>query len=191
MRAYRQEKFPITIVRPSHTYDQRMLPFRGRYTVIDRMRKGKKVIVHGDGTSLWTLTHHQDFAQGFVGLLGNHRAIGEAYHITSDEVFTWNQIFHILASAAGAEAKIVHIPSDVLAKYDKEWGDGLLGDKAHSMIFDNTKIKRMVPDFVASISFSQGAREIIAWFDADKSRQVVDKQFDQLADKIIETYENL
>jgi nucleoside-diphosphate-sugar epimerase len=189
MQAYREEKFPITIVRPSHTYDKTKLPLQGRYTVIDRMRKGKKVIVHGDGTSLWTLTHHKDFAKGFVGLLGNHHTIGEAYHITSDEVLTWNQIFHILASAAGTEAKIVHIPSDVIVRFDPEWGAGLLGDKAHSMIFDITKIKRIVPDFAATIPFSQGAREIMAWFDADPARQVVDEKFNRLVDSMIEAYE--
>ncbi len=190
MRAYREEKFPITIVRPSHTYDKTKLPVQGRYTVIDRMRRGKKVIVHGDGTSLWILTHHKDFAKGFVSLLGNHHAIGEAYHITSDEVLTWNQIFHILASAAGTEAKIVHIPSEIIATFDPEWGAGLLGDKAHSMIFDNTKIKRIVPDFAATIPFSQGAREILAWFDADQARRIVDEQFDQLVDRMIEAYED-
>lgn len=189
MQAYREENFPMTIVRPSHTYDKTMLPVRGRYTVIDRMRKGKQVIVHGDGTSLWTLTHHRDFAKGFVGLLGNHQAIGEAYHITSDEVLTWNQIVHILASAAGTEAHIVHIPSDVLAIYDPEWGVNLRGDKAHSMIFDNTKIKRLVPGFAATIPFSLGAREILAWFDADPARRIVDKKFNRLTDTIIKAYE--
>lgn len=191
MRAYQDEKFPVTIVRPSHTYDKTKLPVQGRYTVIDRMRRGKPVIVHGDGTSLWTLTHHQDFAKGFVGLLGNVQALGQAYHITSDEVLTWNQIFNILATAAGTEAKLVHVPSEVLARFDKEWGDGLLGDKAHSMIFDNTKIKRLVPDFVATIPFSQGAREIMAWFDADPTRQVIDEAFDQMADTIIEACDRL
>jgi len=191
MRAYREEKFPITIVRPSHTYDKTMLPVHGRYTIIDRMRRGKKVIVHGDGTSLWTLTHHKDFAKAFVGLLGNHHTIGEAYHITSDEVLTWNQIFHILASAAGTGAKIVHIPSDLLAAFDPEWGAGLLGDKSHSMIFDNTKIKRIVPDFAATIPYSQGAREVLAWFDADPVRQIVDEKCDQFLDRIIEAYEKV
>jgi nucleoside-diphosphate-sugar epimerase len=187
IQAYREEKFPITIVRPSHTYDKTRVPVYGRYTMIDRMRKGKKVIVHGDGTSLWTLTHHKDFAKGFVGLIGNYHAIGEAFHITSDEILTWNQIYEILAYAAGVEAHIVHVPSDILAAFDPEWGANLLGDKAHSMIFDNTKIKRIVPDFVASIPFSQGAREILAWFDADPTRQVVDEEFDSLLDKIITT----
>jgi nucleoside-diphosphate-sugar epimerase len=191
MQAYREEKFPITIVRPSHTYDKTKLPVQGHYTVIDRMRRGKKVIVHGDGTSLWTLTHHKDFAKGFVGLLGNYRTIGEAYHITSDEVLTWNQIFHILASAAGIEAKIVHIPSEVIATFDVEWGAGLLGDKTHSMMFDNTKIKRIVPNFVAAIPFSQGAHEILTWFDADPTRQVVDENFNQLVDRIIGAYEKV
>lgn len=191
MQAYRDEKFPATIVRPSHTYDQTMLPVTGRYTVVNRMRQGKKVIVHGDGTSLWTLTHHRDFARGFVGLLGNSHAIGDAFHITSDEWLTWNQIYEIIAQAAGVEPHIVHIPSDVIATYDKAWGDGLLGDKAHSMIFDNSKIKRVVPGFVATIPFSLGAREIMAWFDADPARQVVDKRLDALMDKMIEAQEKV
>jgi nucleoside-diphosphate-sugar epimerase len=189
MQAYRQEGFPITIVRPSHTYDRTMLPMHGRYTVVDRMRKGKKVIVHGDGTSLWVLTHHRDFARGFVGLLGNSQAIGEAFHITSDALLTWNQIFEIVGRAAGSEARIVHVPSDLIAAFDSEWGVGLLGDKSHSMIFDNTKIKRVVPDFAATIPFARGAEEIINWYDADPSRQVVDAELDQLMDKIIAAYE--
>ena len=189
MRAYREDQFPVTIVRPSHTYDRTMVPLLGQYTDIDRMRKGKKVIVHGDGTSLWVLTHHEDFAKGFVGLLGNHRAIGHAFHITSDELLTWNQIYAILARAAGVEPQIVHVPSDVIAAFDPEIGAGLLGDKAHSVIFDNNKIKRLVPDFAATIPFSQGAREIVAWFDADPTQQVVDKQTSQLIDTIIAVYE--
>ena len=190
VRAYREQKLPITIVRPSHTYDRRTLPVRGRYTVIDRMRKGKKVIVHGDGTSLWVLTHHRDFAKGFVGLLGNAHAIGEAFHITSDELLTWNQIYAILAQAAGVEAEIVHVPSDLIAAFDPGWGAGLLGDKAHSVIFDNTKIRRLVPDFAATIAFSIGAREIISWYDADPARQVVDRDLDRLTDRIIAAYQS-
>jgi nucleoside-diphosphate-sugar epimerase len=190
MRAYREEKFPITIVRPSHTYDKTLLPFYGRYTVIDRMRRGKEVIVHGDGTSLWVLTHHEDFAKGFVGLLGNHRAIGDAIHITSDEVLTWNQIFTILAHAAGVtEPRLVHVPSACIAAFDAEWGASLLGDKAHSVIFDNSKIKRLAPDFVASIPFSRGAEEIMAWFDADPARQVLDDDANRLLDRIIAAYQ--
>lgn len=192
VKAYREEGFPITIVRPSHTYDKAAaLPLTGRYTTVDRMRKGKKVIVHGDGTSLWTLTNNHDFAKGFIGLLGNSHAIGESFHITSDEVLTWNQIYEIVARAAGAAAQIVHIPSDVIVKYDQEWGDGLLGDKSHSMVFDNTKIKRIVPDFVASIPFSQGIEEVIAWHDADRARQVVDERLDALMDRMIGDRENL
>ncbi len=191
VRAYREEKFPMTIVRPSHTYDATMIPIRGDYTAIDRMRRGKKVIVHGDGTSLWVLTHHQDFAKGFVGLLGNHRAIGEAIHITSDELLTWNQIHEIMARAADCEANLVHLPSEFLAAFDAELGAGLLGDKAHSMIFDNTKIKRLVPDFSASIPFSHGAREIINWHDADPSRQIIDESFNDLSEQLITAYESI
>ncbi len=185
VRAYRERGFPATIVRPSHTYDERMVPPEGGYTVIDRMRRGKPVIVHGDGTSLWVLTHHRDFAVGLVGLLGNAHAIGEAYHITSDELLTWNQIHEILAHAAGATAEIVHVPSDLIAAFDPRWGAGLLGDKAHSVIFDNSKIRRLVPDFRPTIPFSRGAEEIVAWYDADPRRQVVNKGFDELTDRII------
>jgi nucleoside-diphosphate-sugar epimerase len=189
IKALREEQFPITIVRPSHTYDETRLPLRGRYTVINRMRMGKKVIVHGDGTSLWTLTHHKDFAVGFVGLLGNSHAIGEIFHITSDEFLSWNQIYELAARAAGTTANIVHIPSDILASYDAEWGAELIGDKAHSMIFDNMKIKRTVPDFNCSIPFSHGIEEIMKWHDADISRQIVDEKLDQLMDKIIAEWE--
>lgn len=191
MQAYRAEKFPVTIVRPSHTYDKTMLPFTGRYTVINRMRQGKPVIVHGDGSSLWVLTHHKDFAKGFVGLLGNSHAIGDAVHITSDQWLSWNQIFELMAKAAGAEAKLVHVPSDLLAAFDPNWGAGLLGDKANSMIFDNSKIKRLVPDFAATIPFSQGAEEIINWFDADPARQEVDEAFDALTERILAAYQSI
>ena len=191
MAAYRHDGFPVTIVRPSHTYDATLLPMHGQYTVVHRMRAGKKVVVHGDGTSLWTLTHHRDFAKGFVGLLGNPHALGEAVQITSDEVLTWNQIFEIVADAAGVKANLVHIPSELIAAFDAEWGAGLLGDKAHSMVFDNTKIKRLVPDYVASIPFSQGAEEIIAWYDSHPASQKVDETLNQLLDKIIAAYESL
>ncbi len=183
--AYRKGRFPYTIVRPSHTYDKTLLPFDGGYTVVDRMRKGKPVIVPGDGTSIWTLTHHADFAKGFVGLLGNSNAIGQAYHITSDEWLTWNQIFDLVATAAGTTAKKVHVPSDLIAAVGSDWGAGLLGDKAHSMIFDNTKIKRAVPEFVCTTPFSVGAREVMAWYDADKARQKVDPAADALMDQVI------
>ncbi|MBN1249993.1 MAG: SDR family oxidoreductase [Anaerolineae bacterium] len=186
MRAYRDDGFPITIVRPSHTYDKTTLPFRGRWTVVDRMRRGLPVVVHGDGTTRWVLTHHRDFAKGFVGLLGRPQALGEAYHITSDEALTWNQIFQIVGRAAGVdEPDLVHVPSDVILAYDQRWGEGLLGDKTHSVAFDNTKIKRLVPDYVATIPFTQGAQEIVDWFDADPARQTVDSERNRLLDTLI------
>jgi nucleoside-diphosphate-sugar epimerase len=183
--AGQQEGFPFTIVRPSHTYDCTLLPFHGGYTTVARMRGGKPVVVHGDGTSLWTLTHHGDFAVGFVGLLGNPHAIGQSFHITSDESLSWNQIYTIVAQAAGVVPHLVHVPSELIAKYDPEWGDSLLGDKAHSMIFDNSKIRQLVPQFQPAIPFWQGAREIIAWYDADVSRQVSEPQFDKVQDQLI------
>ena len=190
VRAFREEKFPMTIVRPSHTYDKTLLPMRGGWTVVERMRQGKPVVVHGDGTSLWVLTHHRDFAHAFVGLLGNPHAIGEPFHITSDEVLSWNQIFRLVAQAAGVdEPELVHVPSDVVARFDADWGASLLGDKTHSMIFDNTKIKRLVPDYAATIPFARGAEEIIAWYEADPARQVIDEEFDALLDKIVKTFE--
>jgi nucleoside-diphosphate-sugar epimerase len=184
-RAYRERAFPMTIVRPSHTYDRRTLPFHGGYGVVDRMRRGKPVVVHGDGTSLWVLTHHEDFARGFNGLLGDAGAFGEAFHITSDELLTWNQIHELVGRAAGAEPKLVHVPSEVIARFDPEWGASLLGDKAHSVIFDNTKIKRRVPSFSAIIPFRLGARQIIDWFDADPERRRVDPDFDALCEKLV------
>lgn len=183
--AYRSSGFPATIVRPSHTYDKTLLPFHGGYTNIARMRAGKPVVVHGDGTSLWTLTHHADFAVGLLGLLGNPHALGEAFHITSDEWLSWNQIYTILAQAAGVQAHLVHVPSERIALYDPQWGASLLGDKSHSMIFDNSKIRRLVPDFQPRIPFWQGARESIAWYDADPARQKVDPVFDNILERIL------
>jgi nucleoside-diphosphate-sugar epimerase len=190
VQAYRQEKFPMTIVRPSHTYDKTLLPFQGGWTVVDRMRQGKKVIVHGDGSSLWVLTHHIDFARGFLGLLGNARALGDSVHITSDELLTWNQIFQIVGRAAGVEPKLVHVPSELIAAYDDGWGASLLGDKTHSMIFDNSKIKRLTPGFAAAIPFSRGAEEIIAWYDANPERRQVSEAHNSLCDQIITAQEN-
>jgi len=188
VRAYREEKLPVTIVRPSHTYDCTLVPPHGGWTVVDRMRRGREVVVHGGGSSIWTLTHHRDFAKGLVGLLGREDAVGESFHITSDEWLTWDRIHRILARAAGVEAEIVHVPSEVIHAYDREWGESLLGDKAHSMIFDNSKIKRFVPDFEATIPFSRGAEEIIAWFDADPSRRKIDQELDRTMDRIIEDW---
>ena len=186
--AYRRDGFPVTIVRPSHTYDQTQVPCEGGWTVIERMRRGHEIVVHGDGTSLWTLTHHADFARGFVPLLGHPRTIGEAFHITSDDVLTWNQIAHALAAAAGAEADIVHVPSDAIAAADPAWGASLLGDKAHSSIFDNAKLRSVVPGYRATIPFEQGAREIVSWYDGDPARQATDARIDAVLDKLISTY---
>jgi nucleoside-diphosphate-sugar epimerase len=186
--AYREEKFPITIVRPSHTYSAPYVPVEGGWTTIDRMLRGEPVIVHGDGTSLWTLTHASDFAKGFVGLMGNAHAIGEAFHITSDEWLTWNQIHEILAAAAGVKPTLVHVPSDLIAAYDTAWGESLLGDKTHSFILDNSKVKRLVPDFICTTPFSRGAEEIIAWHMADPARQNVEPAFNALCDRILQAY---
>jgi nucleoside-diphosphate-sugar epimerase len=190
LAAYRTQKFPMTVVRPSHTYDASKIPLFGGYTTLQRMIDGRQVLVYGDGTSLWTLTHHQDFAKGFVPLLGNSRAIGEVFHITSDEWLNWNQIYQIMGAAVGVEPRLVHVPSELIAAFDVEIGAGLLGDKANSMIFDNSKIKRLVPDFACSIPFSQGAREIAAWYQADLARQEVDEELDELMDRIIDAYES-
>jgi nucleoside-diphosphate-sugar epimerase len=184
-QAGREDDFPFTIVRPSHTYDRTLLPFHGGYTTVARMRAGKAVVVHGDGTSLWTLTHQRDFALGFVPLLGNPHALGHSFHITSDEWLSWNQIYEIVAQAAGVEARLVHVPSEMIAAYDPIWGASLLGDKIHSMLFDNSKIRRLVPNFRPAIPFWQGAQEIIAWYDEDPSRQVVDEYFDGLQDRLV------
>ncbi len=184
--AYREQNYPITIVRPSHTYDQRTPPLIGGWTQVDRLRRGQPAVVHGDGTSLWTLTNSRDFAPGLVGLLGNPRTLGEAFHITSDEALPWDQIFEIIASAAGvAHPQLVHIPSEVIAQADREWGDALLGDMAHSMVFDNSKVKGLVPDFRPQTPFHVGAREIVAWFDADPSRQQVDAQFNDTIEQLL------
>ncbi len=190
-RAYRDEGFPITIVRPSHTYDTAIpLPIGTgtEYTAIDRIKKGQELIVHGDGTSLWTVTHSEDFAKGFIGLLGHPQAIGEAFHITSDQILTWNQIHQTVASALGHEARLVHISSEFLAACDESLRGGLLGDKAHSVIFDNSKIKRIVPDYKATIPFHLGIRKTLAWFDADPARQVVKKETNETIDRILALY---
>jgi len=186
LNAYRDTGFPVTVVRPSHTYDRASIPLHGGWTLIDRMRRGLEVIVHGDGTSLWTLTHHVDFAKGFVGLLGNTRTLGEAYTITGDDVLTWDQIYTMLGTAAGAEPRLVHLASERINAVDPEWGEGLLGDKAHSMVFDNTKIRTIVPDYVATIPFEQGAREIVAWHDEDPARCAVDEKLNATVDRLLE-----
>jgi nucleoside-diphosphate-sugar epimerase len=189
MAEYRANGFPVTIVRPSHTYDHTMVPFDGGWTVVDRMRRGKEVVVPGDGTSLWTLTHHTDFARGLVGLLGRGDAIGEAFHITSDQVYTWTSIYERIAHAAGVTSpRLVHVPSEAVAAVDTEWGDALLGDKSHSMVFDNSKIRSRVPDFTSFVPFEQGAAEIIQWYDAHPEAQVVDERYDRLMDRLTQAF---
>ena len=189
--AYREDAFPITIVRPSLTYDT-VIPLAiggwTEYTAIDRMKKGKQLIVHGDGTSLWTVTHADDFAKGFVGLLGHPQAIGEAYHITSDEILTWNQIYQSVAKAAGCEPRLVHISSDFIASCEGSLTGSLLGDKSYSVIFDNSKIKRIVPEFKATIPFHEGIRRTLAWFEADPARQTVKQETNEMMERILQAY---
>ena len=195
MKAYREEGFPITIVRPSLTYGETLVPLvmnswaELSYTAVDRMVRGEKVVVPGDGTSLWVITHNTDFAKGLIGLLGHEQAIGQAFHITSDEVLTWDQIFRIVGRAAGAEPKIVHIPSDFIAACVPEKEGSLIGDKSVSVVFDNSKIKRFVPGFCATTSFAEGIRKSLAWFDADPSRKKIDPEMNARLDKLIAGYE--
>ena len=189
VRAFRETGFPVTIVRPSHTYGPGKVPAsltaRGGYTHLARMRRGAPVIVHGDGTSLWTLTWNGDFARAFVGLLGHPQAIGQAVHITSDEALNWNQIHALVAQALGVEPRIVHIATDALCARHPEWIGPLWGDKAWCAVFDNSKIKRLVPDYIATMPFAEGARRAIAWFDERPERRVVDEDAERRWDALI------
>ena len=190
-RALREEGFPVTIVRPSLTYGETWLPCAvggHDYTVIDRMKRGQEIIVHGDGQSLWTMTHNSDFAKGLVGLLGNPAAIGEHFHITSDEVLTWDRIYLTMANAAGVEPRLVHIPSEFINLFDARIGAGLLGDKSFSAVFDNSKIKLAVPEFQATTPFSEGIRRNLDWFEEDASRRAVNAAMNKLMDRIILAY---
>ncbi len=194
MQAYREDGFPVTVVRPSLTYGDTQVPlavnsWQRPFTAIARMRQGKPLIVPGDGTSLWTITHNSDFAKGFVGLLGRPQATGHAFNIMSDEVLTWDEIYRQVAAAAGVEARIVHIASDFIAACLPEMGGTLLGDKSVSAVFDTTKIKRFVPDFHATTPFAEGIRRTVAWFDADPGRQHVDAAMDARWDRLVAAYE--
>jgi nucleoside-diphosphate-sugar epimerase len=183
--AYREQDFPVTVVRPSHTYDRTKIAMVGGWTDIHRMRAGLPVMVHGDGTSLWTLTHSHDFAKAFVGLLGRPQAVGESYTITSDEFLPWNQIYQLFARAAGVrEPELVHVASETIAAHSDELGANLLGDRSHSVVFDNTKIKSLVPDYCATVPFADGAREIVDWYDANPDLQVVDQKFMDLSERL-------
>lgn len=184
--AYREHGFPVTIVRPSHTYDRTSVPVTGGWTVVDRLRRGLEVVVPGDGTALWTLTHHADFARAFVGLLGLPAAVGDVFHITSDEALPWNQIYTTLAAAAGVDdPQLVHVASESVAVVAPEWGPGLLGDKAHSVVFDNSKVKAAVPGWRATTSWATGAREVVEWFDADALRREVDPSAGAAFDRLL------
>ena len=197
MRLYREEGFPVTIVRPSHTYSERSVPLGlhgpgGSYQVVKRMLEGKKVVIHGDGTSLWTMTHNRDFANGFVGLMGNIHALGETVQITSDETLTWNQIYQALADALGVELKPCYVSSEfIIASTPAEWDwrGSLLGDKANSVVFDNTKLKRLVPGYTAAIRFDQGVRMTVEYVLSHPECQTEDAAFDEWCDKVIAAQE--
>lgn len=194
MAAYRSTGFPITIIRPSHTYDDRMVPLgvqgkNGSWQVVKRMLENKPVIIHGDGSSLWTLTHNTDFAKGFIGLMGNAHAIGEAVNITSDESLSWNQIYQIIAGALGVKLNAIHIASEYLAACSNyDFTGSLLGDKANSVVFDNSKLKKLVPGFTASIRFDQGVRIALEYIMAHLQCQQEDAEFEIWCDRVIEAY---
>lgn len=198
MKLYREENFPVTIIRPSHTYDERSVPLgvhgeKGSWQVVKRIKEGKPVIIHGDGTSLWTITHNSDFAKGFVGLMANIHAIGEAVQIMSDESVTWNQIYQCIANSLNVELKPVYISSWYLANHAEyapgktyDFTGSLIGDKANSVVFDCGKLKSLVPDFVATKRADQGIRETIEYVMSHSECQVEDPDFDKWCDKIIE-----
>jgi nucleoside-diphosphate-sugar epimerase len=191
LAAHRSEGFPVTIVRPAYTYGPTWIPaaIGGHgYTIVDRIRNGRPIVSHGDGSSLWVATHTTDFARGLVGLLGEPRALGEAFHITSDEVVTWDAIYRAIGRAAGAEPDILHVPSDFIAAVEPAWAGTLLGDKAHSAVFDNAKVKACVPDFRAVVGLEAGVVRSLAWYDADASRRVVDPGADARLDRIVRLY---
>ncbi len=189
---YREHGFPITIVRPSHTYDT-VIPIAiggfTEFTTANRILSGQKIIIHGDGKSLWVVTHAEDFAKGFVGLLGNSQSIGHAFHITSDEVLSWNNIYQILADALGGELNAVHIASDFICKIEPSFTGTLLADKAESVIFDNTKIKTFVPGYQATIPFAKGIRKTLQWFDDHPEKKIISKETNYKIDQIIAAYE--
>jgi nucleoside-diphosphate-sugar epimerase len=194
MKAYREQGFPVTIVRPSLTYGDTQIPlvtnsWEKPYTIVDRMLRKQKLVVPGDGSSLWVITHNSDFAKGFVGLLGHEQAIGHAFHITSDEVMTWDQYYRIVAGALGVEPRLVHVPSDFIVACLAAQQGSLIGDKSVSVVFDNSKIKRFVPGYCATTSFAEGIRRTLSWFNADPARQQIDSAENLAWDKLIDAYE--
>lgn len=191
MREYRENGFPVTIVRPSHTYDERSIPIaihgkRGNYQTIDRILKGKPVLLPGDGTSLWTITHTKDFAKGFVGLMGNPDAIGEVVQITSDEALSWNRIYDSIGRALGVPVKRFYVSSHFLAACDDFFEGGMIGDKANTAVFDNSRLKRLVPGFRAEIPFEEGCREALAYILSHEECRPLDAPFDAFCDAVIE-----
>ena len=195
MAKCREEGFPVTIIRPSHTYDDRSVPLgvhgdNGSWQVLRRMLDGKPVIIHGDGTSQWTLTHNSDFAKGFIGLMGNPHALGNAFQITSDETLTWNQIYETVAGVLGVELKAVHVSSEFLDEVSPyDFRGGLIGDKAVTVLFDNRKLKRAVPGFQATVRFEDGVRRTIANVLAHPELQPLDPAFDAWCDRVIAALE--
>lgn len=196
MKLYREEGFPVTIIRPSHTYDNRNVPLgvhgsRGSYQVIKRMLEGKRVIIHGDGTSIWTMTYNEDFAVAFAGLMANPHAIGEAFQITNDEKLTWNQIYQTIADVLGVELRPYYVSSYFLAEVGKQYDfeGGLIGDKSNTVLFDNTKVKRAVPEFKPSIHFEEGIRRCLDNILSNKSLQIEDPEFDEWCDRVINALE--
>lgn len=194
MKEYRENGFPVTIIRPSLTYGPSQIPFcvgswLHPWTVIDRMRRGKKIIIPGDGMSLWVLTWNADFAKGLAGLLGKNQAIGEAFQITSDEVLNWDQIYLEAYQALGLSPNAIHIPSDFIVRFDDHALGSLIGDKSNSVVFDNSKIKRFVPDFKCEVKWAEGLRRSLAWFDAHSEFQTIDSKANELWDRIITAYE--
>jgi nucleoside-diphosphate-sugar epimerase len=186
--------FPFTIVRPSYTYGETRIPTAVDgvdFTILERLRRGKKLVVPGDGTAVWTMTHADDFAAGLAGLLGNPAAIGEAFHITSDEVLSWNELTETVARLAGFEPELVHVSSDFVAGVDPGLGAELLNDRAHSLVFDNSKVKAFVPGFEAKVSFAEGISRSLEWFGADPARQVFSEERIELLDRVVAAYEGL
>jgi nucleoside-diphosphate-sugar epimerase len=191
MEAYREKGFPATIVRPSLTYDRNFpvaIGGRGCYTLAERLIRGREIIVHGDGSSLWVVTHADDFARGFLGLLGNTSSTGHAFHITSNEVLTWDHIYQTIAEALGVEAKIVHISSDFITQVAPQMTANLLGDKTWSTVFDNSKIKAFVPEFRIAVPFRDGIRRTVAWFASDERRRRIDEAVNREMDRILNIY---
>jgi len=191
LQAAWNEGFPVTIVRPSHTYDATRFTIYGGWTAVKRIIAGKPVVVPGDGTSIWTVTHTRDFAKGFVGLLGKKEALGEAFHITSDEWLTWNQMTELTAAACGVAPRLVHVPSEIIARFDPSAVGGLLGDKAHTMIFDNSKVKKLAPEFVCEIPYAEGVKETVAWHQENPDGEPESPKINDLMDRLADAMETI